>query len=842
MQRVFSQASKFNTRLELALLLIASILCVLVLTSAVIKFPLNSPKLTEGIFLVIGISTIIVFVALGLTFLGIRTYQKAKNFQNSEIENLKRHLVSYTAIVKAEPQILIHWDEKKGFKIIESSLSHISGIPHADREILRYGAWLEKKSAVLLKTGIDSLFAEGKTFNLILTTTRGSHIEVEGRATGSQAILRFRDIAGYKRELSLILDQQKKISRDVLSSRTLLNILPSPAWLRDKFGKLTWINKAYVKAVDAVGEKEVIETQIELVESRHRRSIEQALKKNGTYDGKVELMVGNVPRVHQIIIVTLAEESAGVAIDLAELEGTKNTLDRHISAYDRALERVSTAIAIFNAKAELTFCNTGYRKLWQLDEKWLDANPQDGAILDRLRDECKLPDVPNYKEWKAKLHAIYKDGGILEDLWHLANGRILQVIAEGRPDGGMTYFFNDKTEKLSLESRYIELNKVQGETLNSLKEGVAVFGTDGRLKLFNNAFSHIWHLSSRQLSLSPHIEEFIKYTRVLVDDGNTWENIKYIVTGFPKDRSPLEGQMLRPDESVIDFNVKPLPDGGTLLIFSDVTDTRKYQRTLQERNDALIVADRLKNQFIGHVSYELRTPLTNIIGFSDLLLSPQFGPLLEKQKEYLDHINLSSKSLLSIINDLLDLATIDAGSLELQLSTVDPHSVIDSTLKGLQERAARKGLTIDVSIQSYVHPFTADEARIKQILYNLILNAISFSKNQGVINISCWQDNEDIVFCVEDRGIGIPLEEQKIVFQRFETRNQAGEHRGTGLGLSLAKSLTEMHRGTIELESKPGIGTKVTIRLPMHQKSKLESTISHQFTKYHENSLENRKC
>ena len=282
-------------------------------------------------------------------------------------------------------------------------------------------------------------------------------------------------------------------------------------------------------------------------------------------------------------------------------------------------------------------------------------------------------------------------------------------------------------------------------------------------------------------------------------------------------------------------------DLGTLLLFADVTDTRKYQKTLQERNDALIVADKLKNQFIGHVSYELRTPLTNIIGFSDLLSSPQFGNLSDKQKEYLGHISLSSKSLLSIINDLLDLATIDAGSLELKPSRIDPTTIIDATLKGIQDRAISAGLTIDVSIASNVYSFTADEARIKQILYNVISNAISFSKNGGIIKVACWQENEVVVFCVEDQGVGIPPEQQKIVFQRFESRHQGIEHRGTGLGLSLAKSLTEMHNGTIKLESKPGIGTKVTIRLPRQMKSDFDKHFSNQFKNYHEAYLENTK-
>jgi signal transduction histidine kinase len=285
------------------------------------------------------------------------------------------------------------------------------------------------------------------------------------------------------------------------------------------------------------------------------------------------------------------------------------------------------------------------------------------------------------------------------------------------------------------------------------------------------------------------------------------------VTAF-EEREPLEGQMVRPDSSVIDYAVTPLPDGGTLLTFVDVTDSKRYERALIERNEALVTADKLKSQFIGHVSYELRTPLTNIIGFSELLANPIFGSLSGKQREYLDDITASSRTLLAIIDDILDLATIDAGGLELKLGEVDVRAIIDSAITGVRERAARARLTLDIAIADEVAVFTADEQRVRQVLYNLLSNAVGFSKPEGVIHLSCWREDGSIVFVVEDEGVGIPKEQQRRVFERFESRSQGSKHRGAGLGLSIVKSLVDLHGGDMSLDSEPGKGTRITVRFP----------------------------
>ena len=291
--------------------------------------------------------------------------------------------------------------------------------------------------------------------------------------------------------------------------------------------------------------------------------------------------------------------------------------------------------------------------------------------------------------------------------------------------------------------------------------------------------------------------------------------------GLVVNREPIQARLERLDGSVLDCTTAPLPDGATLVTFQDVTDSVNVERALIERADALQDADRIKNAFVGHVSYELRTPLTNIIGFANLLLDPTIGPAIgpitDKQRDYLDSIDKSSSALLAIINDILDLTTIDAGAMSLDLKDVDIRHAVDSAVLGLQDRIAEKAVLLDVRAAPDVGSFLADERRVRQVLFNLLSNAISFSPAGDVVRLSVERRDGAIVFSVTDRGPGIPPEISERVFDRFESHALGSEHRGAGLGLSIVRSFVELHGGTVKLDSAVGRGTTVTCIFPLKQ-------------------------
>lgn len=810
-----AKALKMTTRRQLAMLLAAAMACVAILVACLVpRHQINAAQVDIRHALLIAIIALVAFLAGLAIWHVMNAARRQATVARAETQKLRRNLASTDAVIKAEPQILLFWEQEQAVRVVAHTLTTVAGVPERHADILRFGQWLQTDSAKTLKTALHELFISGHAFNIILQTRENAAIEAEGRAAGGRAVLRLKDVSGFKLELSRIDAQHAALARDVRSSRALLNTLPMPVWLRAGNGRLVWVNAAYVHAVEAKNELEVLENQIELLESRQRKSVKKSLEQGHSYKSRVHLVAGGERKPHDVVVLPVDDMSAGAAIDVTDLETAQGELARQIGAYDRTLHRVETAVAIFNREQQLVFFNEAFEKLWSLDAHWLSTRPSDGAILDRLREIGVLQPVVSHRDWKAQVQACYRTGTPLDDTWHLTDGRIIHVMAEQRPDGGVTYLFADETERIALEGRYNALIDVQSETLNALKEAVAVFGTDGRLKLFNRAFCNIWNIPQRRLQEYPHVGEVIAAAQTLHEDADIWMQIRRAVTAFSDERATFGGQMVRADGLVIDYALMPLPDGASLLTFSDVTDAKRAERALVERNDALVAADRLKTNFIGHISYELRSPLTNIIGFTELLASHFVGDLNAKQSEYVTDIMSSSKILLSIIDDILDLATIDAGSMELRPAPVGVRSTIDAAIVGIRDRAERSRLTIDIAVADDVTEIMVDEARLRQILYNLLSNAVGFSKPNGVIKLSCWQDDGTINFSVADEGVGIPKDELKRVFQRFESRSRGSDHRGAGLGLSIVKKLVELHGGTVEIESEVGRGTLVTVSIP----------------------------
>ena len=235
---------------------------------------------------------------------------------------------------------------------------------------------------------------------------------------------------------------------------------------------------------------------------------------------------------------------------------------------------------------------------------------------------------------------------------------------------------------------------------------------------------------------------------------------------------------------------------------------------MRERNEALEDADRIKISFVHHVSYELRSPLTNIIGFVHLLGDPATGPLAPKQREYLDYITVSSNTLLALINNILDLATIDAGRMQLNLGLVDIRETMQAAAEGVQDRLVSAGITLDIRAPADIGSFAADARRVRQILFNLLANAVSFSPGGATVTLLAERRADEVAFSVTDKGPGIPPEVLEKVFNWFETHSLGSHHRGPGIGLSLVRSFVELHGGIVTIASVVGEGTTVTCTFP----------------------------
>ncbi|WP_184261420.1 sensor histidine kinase [Rhodopseudomonas rhenobacensis] len=739
------------------------------------------------------------------------------------IQTLQLEADRFRALLFAESQVLVTWAAGDTRPQISGDVSLL--IPQAavgaeqtvpPQRILAFGTWMPPEPALKMDHAVDALLEAGESFQLNLVTSTGRNIEAMGRAVGGQAIVRIRDLSGLRRELAEMTQRYRTLQQDTEMLRDFAAAAPWPIWTRREGGQLNYANAAYARATDSASVADAVDRNLELLESNDRSALGRALNDNANFTARLPIVVGGERRIYDVHAMKVRGGSAGAAIDASEAYALGAALVRMAEAHRRTLDQLSSGVAVFDEQHRLAFYNDSYRRLWDLDRTFLDSNPDDSSVLDRLRASRKLPEQPNFREWKARLHEAYRAVDPAKDVWYLPDGRALSIVTTPNPEGGVTYLFDDVTESLELARRFDGLINVQRETLDNLAEAVAVFGSNGCARLFNPPFARMWNLSPEALQLQPHIETVVDWCRPLFDDAPTWQTLRGAITGI-ENRIAIPLKLERRDGSVLNCMTMPLPDGATMLTFQDITDTENVERALRERNEALETADQMKVDFVHHVSYELRSPLTTIIGFAHFLSDPSTGPLTEKQEEYLSYITTSTNALLAIINNILDLATIDAGAMTLNLGEVDIRKAIEAATEGIQDRLARDHIVLEVDAAPDIGHFIADERRVVQVLYNLLANAVGFSPQHAAITLSARRTEKTVVFTVTDTGPGIPPNVKEKVFDWFESHSNGSRHRGAGLGLSLVRSFVELHGGKVRIDSVVGKGTTLTCTFPIDQ-------------------------
>jgi len=752
----------------------------------------------------------------------MRTRVRASRMElnlRSDIADLQVQADRLRALLFAEPQILIAWAAGENRPQISGDTSLLisqDALSNSAQRILAFGTWLPPEPALQMDHAVDALREAGEGFLLNLSTSNGRAIEAMGRAIGGQAIVRIRELGGLRRELAESNLRYRTLAEETELLRDFAAAAPWPIWAKSVEGNLRYANSAYVRATEGASVADTIHRSLELLENDQRAEMGRVLNDNATFSARLPIVVGGERRIYDVQALKLAAGSAGIAIDASEATALQDAMERMAEAHRRTLDQLSSGVAVFDGQRRLAFYNESYRRLWGLDQAFLDSNPDDSSVLDRLRAARKLPEQPDFRAWKAKLHEAYRAMEPANYTWFLPDGRALSVVTTPNLEGGVTYLFDNVTESLDLARRYDRLTRVQHETLDNLAEAVAVFGSNGRVELFNPAFEKMWKLSAEALKEQPHIETVEAWCKPLFDDALTWRALREAITGI-ENRAQVSLKLERKDGSVLDCMTMPLPDGATMLTFQDITDTENVERALRERNEALEAADQMKVDFVHHVSYELRAPLTTIIGFAHFLSDPSTGPLTPKQAEYLDYVTKSTNALLALTNNILDLATIDAGAMKLELGPVNIEKAIQAAAEGIQDRLATDRIELKVDIDSNIGNFTGDERRVVQVLYNLLANAVGFSPHDAAVTISAHRSEHRVIFTVSDSGPGIPADVKDKVFDWFESHSHGSRHRGAGLGLSLVRSFVELHGGKVRVDSVVGKGTTVTCDFPIDQ-------------------------
>ncbi len=600
----------------------------------------------------------------------------------------------------------------------------------------------------------------------------------------------------------------------------LIEAAPFPMWHRAPDLRLTLVNQAYVGAVEAENAAEAIARGLELIDMPGKdsaRAVAARVREDGEAHARtVPTTIRGERRMMQIVDVPLGEAGvAGYAIDVEQLEGARAELARFVSAQRDMLDLLSAGVAQFDPDRALVFSNQPFQRIFEMKTEWLTDRPEFDRVLDRMREAGRVPEVRDFPEWKAERRQWFLTAdGTAEENWLLADGTHLRVVAQPLPDGGLLLIFEDRTEQAQLASARDTLLQVRTATFDNLSEAIGVFAADGRLHIWNRRFREVWNLDEDMLSAHPRVDELTDAIAHQFRSAGSADAIQTAVRSATGDRQQKGGRLSLHDGRYFDFAAVPLPDGNALFTLLDISDSKRIEAALLERNEALEAGDRLKTAFVSNISYELRTPLTSIAGFAEMLDGGYAGDLPDQASEYVKSILDSVATLRVQIDEVLDLTQGEAEDLPMANEEVDLQLLCEEAAADARDRATARSHEFVAEIDWSVGSVAGDARRLRQSLDHLLRNAIRYTPEGGRILLHAEGTTGEARITVSDNGVGISAEDKARVFDRFHRGAGEQQSRALGLGLPLTKQFVEAHAGTLELKSEPGEGTFVTIALP----------------------------
>lgn len=691
-------------------------------------------------------------------------------------------------------------------------------------------AGFDQESGDLLIKAIEALRQEGRGFTIELShaaTVR--RIEARGvRASPSNDgiavdMLWMSDVTDGVAEVDTLTKENQRLRDNGSRLQGALDGLVSPVWLRDDDLSLIYCNAAYVKAVDARSTGDVTSRGREIAPRasvREVRALAAAARASGVIrsapfhmviDGSRRLMevtenpvalsreeesstfLSNEPNTPSLFGDGSGLMTAGVAYDITRQEELETRLSRETASHVEVLERLGTAIAVFGADQRLAFHNTAFTQLWGLDSKWLSDGPSYGDVLEALRDQRRLPEVADFPAFKEKeldrFHSLIEP---LEDVMHLPDGVTLRRVVAPHPMGGLLTTYEDVTDTLAMERSYNTLIAVQRETIDNLSEAIAVFSADGQLQLANPAFLSLWGLPRTIISEQVSVNRFMDITADQFADAESLTGYRSLVLGAlspDSERLIRQARFERRDSIVIEVVAAPLPDGGVLFSYDDVSDPARVESALRTRARALTVNERLRSAFITDAMDELRAPLAALAkSENNKDASSDFSPV-------------SIADLLKLIDDIGELAALDSDKETLKIDSFDFPAAV-KTVHGLtKETFKARDWSIETSCAESVDWVVGDSQRIRQMLYHLIVGALHGSKAGSAASLHVDRTDK-------------PDAPSAIVINAIGPSHPDKDGELNWAGLALIRHVTELHGGQIEAKVLKGGRRSVVCILP----------------------------
>lgn len=676
-------------------------------------------------------------------------------------------------------------------------------------------ACFEDNELQKLEHGVSLLRAKGISFEIKLNRGDSTFQAFGSRASSTDEkpvadIVWMRDISALGGETAQPMARNTSGLEDKHLT-ALLDTLPIPLWLRDPDLKVAFMNSAAERvqgldtdlAARARTGRATMVAAAEITESGTTKTMqlsETPLSNNNTGTGGTIGFAVDIPEISQ-------PTSAPTETDISKVR--TNPADM--------LQPLEIGVVVFDANTQVIAANNAFANLWNLDSEWLDTRPSMADLLIRLRELRRLPEVADFSEFRrGELGRFGSLKSIFEDDMHLPDGRTIRRRIGPLDDGGLVMTCDDVSGNLDLKRSLKSLDRVQRTTLENLREGVVVFGADGRLQLTNPRMLELWDLTTDDLVQNLRLPDVIQALGMrMAADNEPWQDRKTRIASEILDRQASAGRVELINGHMLAFANLPLPDGAKLVSYADITDSFRVEEALRERARTLAEADRMKTEFIAKVADEVRTPLNTINGFAEILGKEMFGELNNRQREYAEGILETSNRMSDVVADIFDLATIEAGRMTLNKDTIDGHSILLDAFNAAADRAKQKNLQMKFDCPPDIGWLSGDGKRLKQVFLNLLNNAVTFTPKLGTVTLSAERNDEGVTILVSDSGPGIPKSERDRVFEPFaRTSHETRGGDGPGLGLTIVRKFIDLHGGTVEIRSNQARGTTVVCTLP----------------------------
>lgn len=671
-------------------------------------------------------------------------------------------------------------------------------------------ALLQQKDAENLSLAFNRLKQNGQPFEVDVSTLTNKNIKIRGSRIiigGLETItLWCQNITETFHIMSDIESNLFAAQEEINSLREVLDTIPVQVWKRNNKLEIIYCNKAYADSLNHSPEK-VILNNIPLIpgaifgqghslaETVRKSKKPQRISQFAVIDGvRRRLSINELPAANDEII--------GYALDITKSENLSSNIDKIVTANHEVLENLSTAIAIFGEDTRLSFFNSTYQRLMKLEASWLHSNPTYGEILEERRNNRQIPEHADFQVFKKEQLALFTSiTSPLQELLHLPSGKSLRVVVAPYPLGGLIFIYEDVTDSLVLQRKNNTLLAVQKETLDHLYEGIMVFGSDNRLKIVNQAFLKIWNINDTSIEelKGCHLSEMMDMMKSGLDYGDDWKVFRANAISNFTDRINKTGKLTKIDNSVILFTYTPLPDGAHMHSFMDITDTYKVEQAIMEKNEMLKTSQNLRFELISGISIELREPLNSVIGFAELLLNQYFGNLNQKQLEYCKYILSSSNQLNELIENLMEMVSIDLEEEKLHISSFPLKETLEEVVGSISKRAQEKNIDIIRTYDKDDLIYEGDRIRIKQAIFNVLINAIHFSSLNGKVNLRLTVDDKNVKIIISDNGEKYrdPSPSRK-VFQRSNSKSvNFINSDANNISMPLVRSLLKMHGGSL---------------------------------------------